>query len=76
MSSSPSDMTRVRLSTAELCDTLGRIRGLNEELLETLSDQEQALVDVETDSMVSIRKREEKLIVRIIEEEKERLLLT
>ena len=72
---SPDDI-RLRVSTEELCEILGRIGALHEEMLEVLSSQEKALTELRMDELDEIREREEKLIRRIIEEEKERLLLT
>ena len=72
---SPDDL-RLRVSTEELCDILDRIRALQGELLEVLGDQECALTELRVDDLEGIRDHEEKLIRRIIDEEKERLLLT
>lgn len=70
------DNLRLRVSTDELCDVLQRIRALHEELLTLLGEQESALVEVRTDDLPGIREREEALLRRIIEEEKDRLLIT
>ncbi len=76
MSTVTPENLRLRVSAGELCDILSRIRQLHEELLELLGEQERALVEVRTEELGPIREREEALLRRIIEEEKDRLLVT
>ncbi len=70
------DASRLRVSVEDLCENLARIRALHEELLEVLHQQTSALVEVRTAELPEIRDREEALLRRVIEEEKERLLIT
>lgn len=64
------------MAAEELCDTLDRLRQLHEELLDLIVEKEEALVKVRIDELETICDREESLLRRIIEIEKERLLTT
>ncbi|MEM7164924.1 MAG: flagellar protein FlgN [Planctomycetota bacterium] len=76
MKTQPSGDPRLRLSVEDLCNILERLRGLHEDLLTVLGEKEEALVEVHLDELEEIRDREERLIREVIEEEKERLLVT
>lgn len=76
MNSQASSDPRLRLSVEDLCNILNRLRSLHEDLLGVLGEKENALVEIELDELEEIRVREEGLIREVIEEEKERLLVT
>ena len=76
MSTTTPNPARLRSSTQELCEILERIQDHQEGLLELLSEQENALVEVRTDELGGIREREEQILRSIIDEEKERMLIT
>ncbi|MGE3166164.1 MAG: flagellar protein FlgN [Planctomycetota bacterium] len=67
---------RLRMSVEELCEVLGRIEQLHDRLLETLVAKENALTQVRLDELAELKPVEEELIRGLIEEEKERLLVT
>lgn len=67
---------RLRMSVEELCEVLGRLEGLHERLLDLLVEKESALTEVRLDDLDELRGREETLIRELIDEEKERLLVT
>lgn len=75
MKSSQQD-ARLRMSIEELCDILERLQGLHEEMLSTLIEKEVALTEVRMSELEDLRVREEELLRQVIEEEKERLLVT
>jgi flagellar biosynthesis/type III secretory pathway chaperone len=70
------DPLRLRVCGQDLCETLDRLRELHEELLEVLAAKEEALVSVQLGELSSARAEEETLLHRVVEEEKQRLLLT
>lgn len=70
------DPLRLRVCGENLCETLDRLRELHEEILEVLAAKEEALVAVELEALAVAREEEESLLRGVVEEEKERLLLT
>ncbi len=71
-----SDPLRLRVCGEDLCENLDRLRELHEQLLEVLAAKEEALVAVKLDELSSVREEEESLLHKVIDEEKQRLLLT
>jgi len=70
------DPLRLRVCGQDLCETLERLRELHDELLEVLAAKEEALVAVRLDDLGAARAEEESLLHRVVEEEKQRLLIT
>lgn len=68
--------SRLELTVEELSDILERMRALHGNLLDLLLEKERALVEIRLDKLEEIRDREEELLRLVIDEEKERLLLT
>lgn len=75
MNASPRDL-RLRVCGEDLCETLDRLHELQLKLLEVLAEKEEALVAVEMDKLSTVRDEEEDLLHRVVDEEKQRLLLT
>lgn len=76
MSTATPNQARLQSSTQELCEVLERLQDHQEGLLVLLSEQEKALVEVLTEELDTLREREEQVLRRIIDEEKERMLIT
>ena len=72
------DRERLKLEVLaeDLIEVLGRLRQLHEELLDLLVEKEAAMTEVRLEDMESFRTREERLLRRVIEEEKQRLIIT
>ena len=67
---------RLRVPVEDLCEVLERLRHLHERLLAVLTEKEQVLVEVRLDHIDGLREREEEILREVIDQEKERLLLT
>lgn len=75
MNSNP-DPLRLRICGEDLCDSFERLRELHELLGTVLTAKEEALGSVELKALATARDREEDLLHRVVEEEKQRLLIT
>ncbi|MEM7263364.1 MAG: flagellar protein FlgN [Planctomycetota bacterium] len=67
---------RLRIAVEDLCEILERQEERHQRLCGVLSEKEQALTTVGLDDLESVRASEESLLKEVIEEEKERLLVT
>ena len=67
---------RLRVTTEDLCEILDCLRQLHEQLLGILAEKEQALVDVRVDEVESLRDREEEILRDVVDQEKDRILVT
>ena len=72
------DAKQLRLQSCgeNLCETLDRLHLLHVDLLEVLARKEEALVAVEMDTLSNVRDQEEELLHSVVDQEKQRLLLT
>lgn len=76
MSRSESHRLRVKLAVEDLCGVLNRLHGHHRRLHDVLVEKHTALVGVEMAKLEECRHREEELLRQVIEEEKDRLLVT
>lgn len=76
MSSPDTHRLRLKLAVEDLCGVLGRLDGFHRRLHEVLVEKESALIEVEMSKLDQCREQEEKLLRDLIEEEKDRLLVT
>lgn len=67
---------RLKLAVEDLCSVLGRLHGHHQRLHDVLVDKESALIEVEMSRLDDCQNREEELLRELIEEEKDRLLVT
>ena len=67
---------RIKLAAVDLCDILDRLQDEHHALCELLVEKERALVEVDSDALEQCREEEEMLLRRVIDEEKDRLLVT
>ena len=67
---------RLQSCGENLCETLDRLHLLHVDLLEVLARKEEALVSVEMDALNAVRNEEEELLHSVVDQEKQRLLLT
>ena len=70
------DVMRLRACGESLCAILERLGELNERLFECLAAREEAFVAIEVETLRQVRDEEEALLHRVVDEEKQRLLLT
>lgn len=76
MSRPEREANRLKVTTEDLCEILDCLRQLHEQLLGVLAEKEQALVDVRVEEVESLRDREEEILRDVVDQEKDRLLVT
>ncbi|MCA8962679.1 MAG: flagellar export chaperone FlgN, partial [Planctomycetes bacterium] len=67
---------RLKIAVEDLCEILSRLEERHGRLCDVLAAKERALVEVAMDAIESCRSREDEILREVIEEEKERLLVT
>jgi len=67
---------RLKVCGEDLCETFERLEALHAELLEVLVAKQDALISVESESLGSVREEEENILHQVVDEEKQRLILT
>ena len=76
MSRPEREARRLRVSTEDLCEILDCLRQLHEQLLGILAEKEQAMAEVRVEEVGSLRDREEEILRDVVDQEKDRLLIT
>lgn len=67
---------RLTIAVEDLCEILDRLQDRHQQLCRVLHDKEKALTDVALDELEDCRLAEEEIIKEVIDEEKERMLVT
>ncbi len=67
---------RLRIAVEDLCEILDRLQDRHQQLCRVLHDKEKALTEVALEDLDECRVAEEDLLKEVIDEEKERMLVT